>query len=123
MPKVSHKTLEQQILQEGVKFDGGKPRWDLLPFDVLNDLAMLYAKGAEKYEDRNWEKGMDWSRVFGAMLRHAHAFWERDDIDEETGMGHIIAVIWNAMALAFYSKHNIGKDDRPVKKGMGLKND
>ena len=32
----------------------GKPRYDLIPLEPLKRLAELYARGAEKYGDRNW---------------------------------------------------------------------
>ena len=70
--------------------------------------------GVEKYPERNWEKGMDWSRVFGSLLRHAWKFWKEEDYDEETGCHHMAMVAWNAMALCSYSLRKIGKDNRPL---------
>jgi hypothetical protein len=36
-------------LPEGVKHDGDKPRWDLLPFDALDEVAGVLRYGAKKY--------------------------------------------------------------------------
>jgi hypothetical protein len=61
-------------MAEAIKFDGGKPRVDLLDRTALEKLATVLAFGAQKYDAHNWRKGMDWSRMVGAALRHIHAF-------------------------------------------------
>uniref|UniRef100_UPI001E4FF338 dATP/dGTP diphosphohydrolase domain-containing protein n=1 Tax=Acetomicrobium sp. S15 = DSM 107314 TaxID=2529858 RepID=UPI001E4FF338 len=38
-------------------------RYDLIPSDALRELAKVYTVGAEKYGERNWEKGMSWGRA------------------------------------------------------------
>ena len=95
-----------------MKKDDGKPRFELLPPEPLFGLAELYAFGARKYADRGWEKGMSWSRIFGAMMRHAWKWMRGEDFDDETGAHHMIAVAWNAFALYTYYVRKIGKDDR-----------
>src|SRR5882672_389802 len=65
--------------------------------------------------DRNWEKGIKWSRVFGALLRHAWAMWRGEDRDPETSLPHIDHCAVNVMFLARYFRtHRIGWDDRPT---------
>lgn len=92
-------------------------RYDLLPPYPLELLAQHYGKGAQKYEDRNWEKGYKWSLSFAAMMRHAWAFWRGEDIDPETGMPHLIAVAWHAFAMLQFSKTHPELDDRSKLKG------
>lgn len=98
---------------EGVKFDSGKVRMELLPPELLVGVADILTFGAKKYADRNWEKGMDWSRVYGALLRHLNAWWGGEDTDPETGKSHL----WHAgCCIAFlitYEQRRIGNDDRP----------
>jgi hypothetical protein len=100
--------------EPGKRYDVGKPRYDLIPPEVLDQLAMLYTVGADKYEERNWEKGMSWSRVFNPLMRHAWAFWRGETHDPETKMNHMIHVAWNALALAHYCGNDKYKklDDR-----------
>ena len=43
----------------GMKYDSGKPRYDLLPPELLEEAAKVLTFGAQKYEPRNWEAGMD----------------------------------------------------------------
>ena len=61
--------------KQGVKFDDGKTRYDLVPVELTEAVALILGDGAKKYGDRNWEKGMAWSRPFGALLRHLFAWW------------------------------------------------
>lgn len=88
-------------------------RFDLIPARPLWLLAEHYGKGCVKYADRNWEAGYSWSKSFGAMMRHAWAFWRGEDIDPETGSPHMIAVAWHALALVEYATTHPEKDDRP----------
>jgi len=92
-------------------------RWELLPGDALHELAEHYGKGCEKYADRNWERGYNWSLSFGAMMRHAWAMWGGEDVDEETGSLHMTAVAWHALALLAYQLRSVGTDDRAILTG------
>ena len=76
-------------------------------------IAKVLAFGADKYSERNWEKGMVWSRPFSALLRHITAWWGGEDKDEETGYSHL----WHAgcciLFLIAFEIRGIGLDDRP----------
>lgn len=106
----------------GRKYDSDKTRYELIPPEALEALARLYTDGAFKYEPRNWEKGMSWSRVFGALMRHAWAWFRGEDYDTETKAHHMIAVAWNAFTLYIYQIRNVGESDRPITK-LSEKND
>ena len=51
------------------KFDEHKLRIDLIPASSVVALATVLTHGAEKYGDRNWERGLAWSRVYAAASR------------------------------------------------------
>jgi hypothetical protein len=87
-------------------------RFDLLPPEALRQVAELYGKGAEKYDDHNWRRGYDWSLSFGAMMRHAWAFWNGEEIDPETGCPHLTSVIFHALSLLTFMDEQRGFDDR-----------
>ena len=72
----------------------GKGRYDLISPLVLERLAGLYERGAVKYADRNWEKGMELSVYMDSGLRHIFQFLEGKR-DED----HLVAGIWNFSAL------------------------
>ena len=48
----------------------GKGRFDLIPYEALHEIARCYEAGAEKYDPRNWEKGIPVSRFMSSALRH-----------------------------------------------------
>lgn len=75
----------------------GKPRYDLIPPGPLKRLAELYARGAEKYDDWNWTKGMPASRFIASAMRHMEAY-RGGDTDED----HLAAVAWNVFAVMFF---------------------
>jgi len=72
----------------------GKGRFDLLwPFAIL-DLAIHMEKGAIKYDERNWEKGIKMSRLLDSGLRHLFSYMA-GNTDEE----HLISAVWNFMCM------------------------
>jgi hypothetical protein len=73
----------------GVKDDKGKLRMDLIPVEAEEALAEILSYGASKYEDRNWEKGLKYGRVYGALRRHLAAWMRGVKIDEESGLPHL----------------------------------
>lgn len=97
---------------EGMKFDSGKVRMELIPPELLTAVGTILTFGAEKYEDRNWELGMDWDRVYGSLLRHLNAWQSGEEADPETGHSHL----WHAgCCIAFlitYEQRGIGNDTR-----------
>jgi len=72
----------------------GKGRYDLISPIMIERLAKLLQRGAEKYNDRNWEKGMPLSVYMDSGMRHLFKFLEGHR-DED----HLIAAIWNLQAL------------------------
>ena len=71
-----------------------KGRYDLISPIMIERLAKLLQRGAEKYNDRNWEKGMPLSVYMDSGMRHLYKFLEGHR-DED----HLIAAIWNLQAL------------------------
>ena len=108
-----------------VKADGGgtkndradaKPRTDLVSPSLMIGAARVLAPGAEKYGERNWERGMKWSRPFGAAIRHMWAWFMGEDLDPETGLHHLWHAGCNLMFLAHYVQYPVYTqfDDRPI---------
>lgn len=98
----------------GAKYDGEKLRWDLIPWDAMEEVAKVYTLGAKKYADRNWEKGIHYNRIMRALLGHAIDYYLRKDYDDDNGQHHMASVVWNALALLTYDKRGMKSfDDRP----------
>lgn len=92
---------------------GTKPeRYDLIPVEALAKVARLYGEGAKKYAEHNWRKGYEWSKSYAAMQRHANEFWKGVDLDPETGLPHLAAVVFHAMALMTFMDQHPDFDDR-----------
>lgn len=72
----------------------GKGRFDLIPAEPLRRLAELYERGAEKYGDRNWEKGQPLSWYLDSLLRHVNCYLAGDRVED-----HMTAAAWNAFAF------------------------
>lgn len=109
-------TVKQQQISElspGLKHDNGKIPYHLLSFYALESISEVLKFGAQKYSERNWEKGILYSRVFRACIGHLFDWWQNKGPDPETGMSHL----WHAgcciMFLIHYEKYNTKFDDRP----------
>ena len=98
---------------EGRKDDEGKFPYHLLPTDAERGVARVLALGAKKYGERNWERGMAWSRCYAALQRHMTEWWEGRSVDDETGLSHLDHAACCVMFLSAYEKRAIGTDDRP----------
>jgi len=91
---------------------GQKPqRFSLIPADFLWALATHYGVGARKYEDRNWEKGYNWSLSEDAFSRHFSQWKHGETHDEETGTHHLICAAWHIIALWWFDTHSKGTDN------------
>ena len=96
----------------GKKFDEGKAQLSLLPYGPLSDVARVLGFGAEKYAKNNWRKGMAWSRLYDAALRHILAAASGEDADPETGLPHEAHAICCLLFLLEYRKTRGELDDR-----------
>jgi len=77
----------------------GKGRFDLVtPFGLMR-LAKWYELGAKKYADRNWEKGMPFSRYLDSAMRHIIKFTMGMN-DED----HLAAAVWNLMCIIHHEE-------------------
>lgn len=102
---------------KGIKYDDGKLRIDLIPPEVIRALAMVFAYGADKYGRWNWEKGMRAGRLWAATLwaatqRHLWSWWNKEDMDEESGYNHLWHALVSIAMLIVLQKRGTGEDDR-----------
>lgn len=117
-----NKIVDPAPLLEGRKDDTGKARIELIAPELIFALAQVLTFGAMKYAPRNWEKGMSWGRVFGALMRHLWAWWGGKgpttksflfgDLDDETEFSHLWHAACCIMFLLAYEERGVGTDDR-----------
>lgn len=104
---------KDQKAGEGLRFNEGKLRYDLMHPTATEGLVKVLTKGSLKYAERNWEKGMSWTTVLASLKRHLAAIEIGEDYDKETGELHINHVQCNAHFLSAYYKIYPQGDDRP----------
>ena len=97
---------------QATKFDDGKPRWDLLPYDALNAVTRVMMHGAGKYGDRNWLQGGPWGRFYAATFRHLTAWFLGENNDPDSGESHIAHACCNILFLLTYILRGLGDDNR-----------
>ena len=100
---------------EGLRFNKGKLRYDLVEPRAHRDMVQVLTDGAIKYDARNWERGLSWTSVLSSLKRHIAAIESGEDYDPESGRLHIAHAACNVHFLnAFYYSFPQG-DDRPKK--------
>lgn len=118
------------------RYTAGKLRKDLIPKELMDELAKVYTMGAEKYttynEDgtiaddgaNNWRKGLSWKQTIGAMRRHLDKMeggedfdkdWPKELIDKYGPTYHLANVAWGCATLLNFYKNHPELDDREHK--------
>lgn len=99
---------------EGTKYDSKKVPVHLLPPDALWEIAKVLGFGAQKYDEWNWYRGIKYSRLFAACMRHLWQWWRRKDRDAESSLPHLAHA---GCCLLFLLQETIEErteeDDRP----------
>jgi hypothetical protein len=97
---------------QGKKDDQEKTKMSLISMRAIAEVAAVGTFGARKYGPMNWTKGLHWSRLQDAMLRHYREFVKGNDLDSESRLLHTAHMAWNALALVTCQLLKIGEDDR-----------
>jgi len=85
-----------------------KGRYDLITPIGMRRVAIHYERGAQKYDERNWEKGIPASRCFSSAKRHLDK-WLMGMDDED----HLAAAVWNILAIMHFEEVLPEMIDRP----------
>lgn len=87
----------------GMKYDGDKPRMDLLLSgcpNALEQISSILTFGAQKYAAHSWQtvpQGDE--RYLAALLRHLTAHGKGEINDPESGMSHLAHAACNALFI------------------------
>jgi hypothetical protein len=101
------------MAKEGMKFDGDKLRWDLLPIAQIEEVVKILTFGAKKYAPNNWQLVDDGiERYYAAVLRHIVAYRKGEIIDSDSNMPHLAHAMCNLMFLLWFTKET--KDNELV---------
>ena len=84
------------------KADSGKLEIDLVPMQIVRDIAEVRMYGTKKYKDPDNWKRVELRRYVNALLRHTLAFAnDINSVDEESGIPHYKHMACN---MAFISE-------------------
>jgi hypothetical protein len=95
---------ERQLFETGCQRDTqtGKGRPDLMATFAQMRLWGVYERGSYKYDDDNWMKGMNWSRVYSSVIRHMVKWKFRKMLGLKMDEDHLAQAAWNVFTLMDY---------------------
>jgi len=97
----AHQVLGQGKGTAGVKDDGSKAMWHLLPWKAVRGLVLVLTFGAKKYSPNGWRTVPNArDRYTAALMRHLCAIQMGEKVDGESGLRHIDHLLCNAAFLA-----------------------
>ena len=82
-----------------IKYDKGKPSFDLVDPFFEEDIAKVLSMGAAKYEPNNWQLNEDINRYIGALQRHLNDIKKGIYKDKESKLQHTAHIACNAMFI------------------------
>ncbi len=74
-------------------------RYDLISPTGLRRLAETYGEGAQKYGDRNWERGMDAGGLLNHALAHIVSYLSGDRSED-----HMAHAAWGLFAVMHFEE-------------------
>ena len=87
------------VVEEFLKFDANKVRYDLVPPASLKAWAEVLTYGASKYKPGNWAECKDPERYVAAAMRHFEAYRAGETLDAESKMHHLAHAMCNLSFL------------------------
>ena len=106
---------------QSAKADIGKPRVDLVPLQIIYDIAAIREYGNRKYPDGgadNWKR-VEPERYRAAMMRHMIEYIrDPKSVDDESGLPHLWHLLCNGAFLAELEKDKY--DDLRRNKNCGF---
>lgn len=97
---------------EGKKFDGDKPDMSLLSSVAIQKVAAVMTFGKKKYDAHNWRKGIVYSRLLAAALRHIFSYLSGENLDPESGQSHLAHACCCLFMVLEFETTRIDLDDR-----------
>lgn len=96
----------------GLKADSEKIPVELLDPYALEQIALVLEFGRRKYGAHNWRKGIRFTRIIAAAMRHTLAILRGEDTDPESGLPHAAHLGCCAMFLIWTMSNRPDLDDR-----------
>lgn len=96
--------LEVILVEQFMKFDGGKLRYNLVPPKAMEELAKVLTYGTKKYKPNNWQQIDDTERYIDALYRHLEAWRAGEKVDDESKLSHLSHAFTNIAFLIHFEK-------------------
>jgi len=94
--------LEVVLVEQFIKFDSGKLRYNLVPPKAVKELARVLTYGAKKYKPNNWQRVDDVTRYIDALYRHLEAWRSGERVDDESKLSHLSHALTNVAFLIHF---------------------
>lgn len=101
MKKIEHKKFESGLKKEVPKVS--KPRFDLIPVEVLERIAKQFAHGAEKYGENNWRLGKGSEIEIFKQAAFRHLFQWANNVND--GEDHAAALLTDVIMYEWLKNH------------------
>ena len=90
-----------EVVEQFMKFDGDKLRYDLIPTSATKALAEVLTFGARKYKPNNWRNvpQEELNRYVAAAMRHFEAHRSGEYFDADSGLPHLAHCLTNIAFL------------------------
>lgn len=117
-PKKDYGTSSSGAMRESI---GTKVDTTLVPYELIIQAAIGLNYGAEKYEPRNYEKGLSYRQLCGSIDRHNRAIMAGELYDQDSGLPHITLLASSiAMFCHNWMQGRIIDDLPPPKEGLTI---
>lgn len=94
--------------EDGLKYDGGKLRWDLLPIREVEEVVEVLTAGANKYAPNNWQHVDNAiERYYAAAMRHLSAYRQGEATDTDDDLSHLSHAICNLIFLLYFQNEGV----------------
>lgn len=103
----SQQDLDKAYFDQGKKYDCGKPRWDLIPFDAVEKIAEVMTWAIERespapYGEGSWKLVSPFrKRYISALMRHLTKYMLGHRYDDESGLLHTAHIATCAIFLVW----------------------
>lgn len=106
-------------ITDGLKHDGGKPRLDLVPPEIIEAVGAVMTHGAEKYGEASY-RDVEPKRYRAALMRHICKWLKNPHgIDEDSGLPHLWHIACNVAFLLELDKPKQKKTCKPILCSLG----
>lgn len=96
-------------ISEAIRHNQDKLRVDLIPTELIEEVAKVFTFGAKKYSPNNW-KGFtkeQQDEILGSLLRHILEYQKGNKLDSESGLHHLAHAACNIAFILYFENKEI----------------